>query len=98
MNKCIVCDAKSKHPVQCAFSHFRLIDTSENYFKYLKGNSQMAGSYWGGLLSVLGLTFPFFDTIRHWEYRKVRLGIEGITDQDGNLLTNQTCFIDKDPQ
>jgi len=58
--------------VRDALSHFRLYEPG--MWQFWRGNVRLLGVV-QGLLSILSLAFPWFDTLRHWKYRKYRLEI-----------------------
>jgi len=95
MKKCLVCGEESATPIASTLEHFKLYESGQ--WKYLRGNISCFGLY-QGIMSVIGLAFPIFNTLRHWKYRKHRLVIEGITDKKGNLLNktdgNTICLLD----
>jgi len=76
---CIVCGDKTHKPFQAAFEHFWFYESGQ--WQFLRGNIATFG-FWDGLNATLGLAFPFYNTLRHWKYRKHRLVIPKDADID----------------
>jgi hypothetical protein len=73
MAKCIICGDNTTRPIAAAFEHFHLY--SPGKWQYWRGNIRMFG-FWSGLGSNIGLTFPIYNTLRHWKYRRVSIGVQ----------------------
>ena len=76
MNKkarCLICGETTTKPIATAFEHFFLYASGN--WKYWRGNIKTFG-FWPGLHGSICLTFPIYNTLRHWKHRKSRLVIE----------------------
>jgi hypothetical protein len=74
MSECIICGASTENPIRAALWHFRpYVRGGWANWKYLPGNTELAGSRLLGILSVISLMFPLFNTLRFWRYRKCTL-------------------------
>jgi hypothetical protein len=72
MNRCLICDERTTQPWRAALWHFRLVDWGQ--WRYWKGNIRTFGLR-SGLAGSFALSFPIYNTLRHWKYRKHRLVI-----------------------
>lgn len=70
MKKCLWCGVETEYPLSALFSHFHLYSSGQ--WRYWRGNIKTFG-IWDGFWSSVGLTFPIFNTLRHWKYRKAKL-------------------------
>ena len=73
MKECIVCGEKTDQPIAAAFEHFYLYVPGN--WRYWRGNIKTFG-FWSGLSGSLGITFPIYNTLRHWKHRKSRLVLD----------------------
>lgn len=72
--KCIICGETTNTPWRSAFSHFWFYMPGQ--LQWWRGNIKAFG-FWSGLHASICLSFPFYNTLRHWRHRKSRLDIGG---------------------
>jgi hypothetical protein len=73
VKECLWCAEKTDSPIRATLWHFRLVDWGQ--WRYWRGNIRTFG-WRGGLLASLSLSFPIFNALWNWRYRKMRLEVK----------------------